>query len=271
MNKLFINNIGDLAEAQRASFYRFLSKGIKEELINFRNPFIAKIRRTLEEKETLGLVLVYLYPNEIKLKGPNFSLQTCLKNDMTYSIQLFVRGEYSYYIDKKKNNDNIKQSEEENKINLIEIKKKPKNNNTGKNSKKIFIKQDIFLGEIPLMTEEGTFLINGCERVVISQIIRSPGIYFRKEFVSARKTLYTATIISNKGLWTKFILDRKDSKKKKKTLEDDIKKELDKDRIYIKVTNFKAKLSEGKDKDADSDTNKLFVYDLLRYFGLNFE
>jgi DNA-directed RNA polymerase beta subunit len=102
MNKLFINNIGDLAEAQRASFYRFLSKGIKDELSNFRNPFIAKIRKTFDDKENLGLVLVYLYPNEIKLKGPNFNFQTCLKNDMTYSIQLYVGGEYSYYVDTKK-------------------------------------------------------------------------------------------------------------------------------------------------------------------------
>ena len=44
MNKLFTNNIGDLAEAQRASFYRFLSKGISEELTNFPNPFLAKIK-----------------------------------------------------------------------------------------------------------------------------------------------------------------------------------------------------------------------------------
>ena len=44
MNKIFLNNIGDLAEAQRASFYRFLSIGISEELVNFPNPFIAKIR-----------------------------------------------------------------------------------------------------------------------------------------------------------------------------------------------------------------------------------
>ena len=271
MNKLFINNIGDLAEAQRASFYRFLSKGIKEELINFRNPFIAKIRRTFDDKETLGLVLVYLYPTEIKLKGPNFNFQTCLKNDMTYSIQLYVGGEYSYYIDKKKNAEGIKIDEEEIKLLSNEIKKKVKVSSTPKTSKKIFIKQDIFLGEIPLMTEEGTFLINGCERVVISQIIRSPGIYFRKEFVSARKTLYTATIISNKGLWTKFILDRKDSKKKKKNIDSDIKKEFDKDRVYIKVTDFKTKLSDLKDKDLDSDNTRLFVYDLFRYFGLNFE
>ena len=63
------------------------------------------------------------------------------------------------------------------------------------------------------MTEEGTFILNGCERVIISQIIRSPGVYFRKEFGLGRKVIYTATLISNKGLWTKIILDQKEDKK----------------------------------------------------------
>jgi DNA-directed RNA polymerase beta subunit len=94
---------------------------------------------------------------------------------------------------------------------------------TGKNKlkepfkKKVRAKVDIFFGEIPLMTEEGTFILNGCERVIISQIIRSPGVYFRKEFGTVRKTIYTATIISNKGLWTKIILDQTDPKKEKNT------------------------------------------------------
>jgi DNA-directed RNA polymerase beta subunit len=65
---------------------------------------------------------------------------------------------------------------------------------------------------VPLMTEEGTFIVNGCERIVISQIIRSPNLFFRKEFGTKRKTVYTATIISNKGLWTKFVLDKRKRK-----------------------------------------------------------
>ena len=93
MNKLFVNNIGDLAEAQRASFYRFLSLGISEELSNFPNPFIAKIRISVRKKLPC---LVYLYPNEIKLKGPNHNLETCLKKDLSYTIQLYIPGEYSY-------------------------------------------------------------------------------------------------------------------------------------------------------------------------------
>jgi DNA-directed RNA polymerase subunit beta len=253
MNKLFVNNIGDLAEAQRASFYRFLSSGISEELSNFPNPFLTKIR-TVGRKKLPSLV--YLYPNEIKLKGPNFPIDTCLKRDMSYSIQLYISGEYSYLID----------TITENLFTEEQLSLKPVKN------KKIRVKQDIFFGEIPLMTEEGTFLINGCERVIISQIIRSPGIYFRKEFNNSRKTIYTATIISNKGLWTKFVLDQKESKKLKKEkegLSNSIKE--NKDRIYIKLADSKNKTTESKEKDSDSDMNKVFIYDLIRYFGLNLE
>eukprot|EP01041_Mallomonas_annulata_P000021 gene21-24_t len=197
MNKIFVNNIGDLSEAQRASYYRFLINGISEELVNFPNPFFAKIKIFGRKKIAC---LVYIYPNEIKLKGPQFTINNCLRRDMTYAIQLYIRGEYSYYTDHK--NDFIS-NESYNEIKLSKRKK----------IKTVRVAQDIFFGEIPLMTEEGTFIVSGCERIVISQIIRSPGIYFRKEFAS-RKTLYTATIISNKGLWTKFTLDQEELKDK---------------------------------------------------------
>jgi hypothetical protein len=83
MNKIFLNNIGDLGEAQRASFYRFLSFGISEELLNFPNPFIAKIRTNGKKKLPC---LVYLYPAEVKLKGPNFSIDNCLKRDNNFAF-----------------------------------------------------------------------------------------------------------------------------------------------------------------------------------------
>ena len=253
MNKLFVNNIGDLAEAQRASFYRFLSLGISEELSNFPNPFIAKIRISGRKKLPC---LVYLYPNEIKLKGPNHNLETCLKKDLSYTIQLYIPGEYSYPSIQLKKDVNLSKSINENAENsLSKILR----------NKRIRIKQDIFFGEIPLMTEEGTFIISGCERVVISQIIRSPGIYFRKEFTMSGKTIYGATVISNKGLWTKFILDLKPKNKEKDKLKDD---EEQKDRIYIKLNDFKNKISEEKE-DIHDNSNKLFIYDLIRYFGLN--
>ena len=99
MNKLFINNIGDLAEAQRASFYHFLSYGITEELSHFPNPFIS--RHVGSGKKTFPC-LTYFYPNDVKFKGPNFSIEKCLKKNLSYNIQIYVNGEY-YLIDTGKN------------------------------------------------------------------------------------------------------------------------------------------------------------------------
>jgi DNA-directed RNA polymerase beta subunit len=158
-----------------------------------------------------------LYCSEIKLKGPNCNLDTCVKRHISYTIQIYVSGEYSYPCDSKsdflKINSEISDfsnlEEEKLSFSLSKFTKRERVRQTR-------VKQDIFFGEIPLMTEEGTFLINGCERVIISQIIRSPGIYFRKEFgISSFKANYSATIISNKGLWTKFILDTPKRKLKK--------------------------------------------------------
>jgi DNA-directed RNA polymerase subunit beta len=266
MNKIFVNNIGDLAEIQRASFYRFLSTGITEELANFPNPFIAKIKVPTRTTKRVLPCFVYLYTHDIKLKGPNYSIDNCLKRDISYTIQLYIPGEYSYSFDpildirKKEPEKNLKTKKKINTIN--QIKSLP--------SKKIRVKQDIFFGEIPLMTEEGTFIISGCERIVISQIIRSPGVYFKKEFSKSGKTSYTATIISNRGLWTKFILDTPKSESKAK------QPKAEKDRIYMKLNDFKSNSSSSeeklKKKEKDkSDEHKLFIFDLLRYLGLNYQ
>jgi DNA-directed RNA polymerase subunit beta len=260
MNKLFLNNIGDLGEAQRASYYRFLSKGISEELANFPNPFVSKIKVPTRIQKRALSCLVYLYTNDIKLKGPTFSIDLSLRRDMSYAIQLYIPGEYSYNYDEKLDTKNLDE--------FVSIENKKTNDkstflkNRKNTLKKIRVKQDIFFGEIPLMTEEGTFIISGCERVIISQIIRSPGVYFRKEFGTTKKAIYTATIISNKGLWTKFVLDEKINRDTKK---------VDRDRIYIKLNDFKIKSSETKEKKDESDDDKLFIYDLIRYFGLNIQ
>jgi DNA-directed RNA polymerase subunit beta len=267
MEKLFTNNFGDLVEAQRASFYRFLAYGIAEEFSAFPNPFLAKIRTS--EKKRFPC-FVYLYPNEIKLKGPNFTIENCLKQDLSYSIQIYIPAEYSYPVEQK-TDFSFSSSKQVTKITP---------------SKKLQITQDIFFGEIPLMTEEGTFIISGCERVIISQIIRSPGIYFRKEFNNTRKAICTATVISNKGLWTKFFLDQNDEKKKKDT--EKIGKSSF-ERIYIKFTDYKTKVSsvmkeenfqnDEEDSQIDNfdeedfkeDESKLSIYELIRYFGITFE
>ncbi|MBI1859151.1 MAG: DNA-directed RNA polymerase subunit beta [Candidatus Melainabacteria bacterium] len=68
----------------------------------------------------------------------------------------------------------------------------------------------MFVGEIPMMTDRGTFIINGAERVVVSQIVRSPGIYFKREVDPSGKRTFNATLIPNRGAWLKFESDNND-------------------------------------------------------------
>ena len=69
---------------------------------------------------------------------------------------------------------------------------------------------DVFMGDFPLMTESGTFVINGAERVVISQLVRSPGTYFKMEYDKTGKELHSATIIPNRGAWLEYETDSND-------------------------------------------------------------
>jgi DNA-directed RNA polymerase subunit beta len=70
--------------------------------------------------------------------------------------------------------------------------------------------QEIFIGEMPHMTPYGTFIINGAERVIVSQIVRSPGVYFKREIDPSGKRTYSATIIPSRGAWLKFETDSKE-------------------------------------------------------------
>ena len=70
--------------------------------------------------------------------------------------------------------------------------------------------QDIFVGDVPLMTETGTFVINGAERVVVSQLVRSPGVYFGTQYDKSGKKLFTGTVMPNRGLWIEYETDSND-------------------------------------------------------------
>ncbi|MEB3283832.1 MAG: DNA-directed RNA polymerase subunit beta [Candidatus Sericytochromatia bacterium] len=70
--------------------------------------------------------------------------------------------------------------------------------------------QEIFVGDLPVMTDQGTFIINGAERVIVSQIVRSPGVYYKRETDPSGKKVYSATIIPNRGAWLKFETDVND-------------------------------------------------------------
>ncbi len=70
--------------------------------------------------------------------------------------------------------------------------------------------QEVFMGDFPLMTEMGTFIINGAERVIVSQLVRSPSVYYSGKFDKNGKKGYTATVIPNRGAWLEYETDAKD-------------------------------------------------------------
>lgn len=69
--------------------------------------------------------------------------------------------------------------------------------------------QDVFFGDFPLMTESGTFVINGAERVIVSQLVRSPGVYYNSDFDKNGRQIYGTTVIPNRGAWLEFESDAK--------------------------------------------------------------
>jgi len=111
---------------------------------------------------------------EHSLGDPKYSIEECRERDMTYSAPLRVR------------------------VRLItaesgEIKGIPD--------------QEIFMGDFPLMTDKGTFMINGAERVIVSQLVRSPGVYYSQDVDTNSRPTYNATIIPNRGAWIEFETD----------------------------------------------------------------
>ncbi len=120
-----------------------------------------------------------------RLGEPAFSLRECQSKGLTYSAALRV------------------------KVRLVLFDKDSKDARVIKSIKE----QDVYMGEIPLMTEHGTFVINGTERVVVSQLHRSPGVFFdhdRGKNHSSGKVLYSARIIPYRGSWLDFEFDSKD-------------------------------------------------------------
>ncbi len=69
--------------------------------------------------------------------------------------------------------------------------------------------QDVFFGDFPLMTKQGTFIINGAERVIVSQLVRSPGVYFHSETDKNSRVTYGTTVIPNRGAWLEYETDAK--------------------------------------------------------------
>jgi len=167
--KAFLTTLPDFVEIQRASFCWFLEKGLNEELEKFSS--ITDLYSNTE---------LNFFGQEYKIRKPKYNILESKYRDTTYAVRVYVPMSIKFL-----ENFDLPKIEKEN------------------------FKTYVFIGELPLMTDRGTFIINGCERVVINQIIRSPGIYYKEDFLKNGQQIYSATLIPSRGSWLKFEIDKK--------------------------------------------------------------
>ena len=110
-----------------------------------------------------------------ELREPKYSYLTCKEHDYTYCSKLYAK---------------------------LRLRNTESSDGTLKD-------EEVFMGDIPLMTESGTFIINGAERVIVSQIVRSPGAYLSKEMDKTGRYIYNADLIPSRGTWLEFETDQK--------------------------------------------------------------
>ncbi|NLC66201.1 MAG: DNA-directed RNA polymerase subunit beta [Clostridium sp.] len=155
---------------------------------------------------------VFDMPNliEIQLDSYNWFLNEGLKEvfDDISPISNYGGNLILSFVDFYLDRDEIKYSIEECKDRdatysaPIKVKIRLENIETGE-----IKEQTVFMGDFPVMTDQGTFIINGAERVVVSQLVRSPGVYYNKSVDKNGKDLYSATVIPNRGAWLEFDTD----------------------------------------------------------------
>ncbi|MBW4500738.1 MAG: DNA-directed RNA polymerase subunit beta [Scytonema hyalinum WJT4-NPBG1] len=121
-----------------------------------------------------GKLELHFLGHNYKLKEPKYNVDEAKRRDSTYAVQMYVPTR------------------------LI-------NKETGE-----IKEQEVFIGDLPLMTDRGTFIINGAERVIVNQIVRSPGVYYKSEIDKNGRRTYSASLIPNRGAWLKFETDRND-------------------------------------------------------------
>ena len=121
-----------------------------------------------------GKLELHFLGKDFKLKRPKYDVDEAKRRDSTYAVQMYVPTR------------------------LI-------NKETGE-----IKEQEVFIGDLPLMTDRGTFIINGAERVIVNQIVRSPGVYYKSETDKNGRRTYNASLIPNRGAWLKFETDKND-------------------------------------------------------------
>lgn len=118
--------------------------------------------------------------------------------NLVLSFEAFNLGEAKYDVDECKERDVTHSAPLRVNVRLI-------NRETGE-----IKEQEVFMGDFPLMTDTGTFIINGAERVIVSQLVRSPGAYYGETIDASGKKLYNATVIPNRGAWLELETDAND-------------------------------------------------------------
>ena len=174
--------VPNLIEIQSRSYDKFLQKDIpmdSREEAGLQAAF-KSVFPIMDYNETASLELIGYFVGE-----PKFSIRDCLQKGITYAAPLKIRVKLNLWEAEESGNKRLKESRE----------------------------QEVYIGEMPLMTETGTFIVNGTERVIVSQLHRSPGVFFShdkgKTHASGR-LLYSSRVIPSRGSWLDFEFDTKD-------------------------------------------------------------
>ena len=176
-------DIPNLIQVQKSSYDLFLNSGDQSQPLDGEgiNAVFQSVFPIKDFNETA--VLEYV---KYDLEKPKYDVEECMQRDMTYSAPLKVT------------------------LRLIVF---DVDEDTGARSVKDIKEQDVFMGDLPLMTPNGTFVVNGTERVIVSQMHRSPGVFFdhdRGKTHSSGKLLFASRIIPYRGSWLDFEFDAKD-------------------------------------------------------------
>ena len=173
----------NLIEVQRSSYEQFLQRDVRPAERNgdgleavFKSVFPIK---DFNERAVLEYV-------SYEFEDPKYDVEECIQRDMTFAAPLKV------------------------KLRLIVFEN---DEETGARSVKDIKEQDVYMGDIPLMTDKGTFIVNGTERVIVSQMHRSPGVFFdhdKGKTHASGKLLFAARVIPYRGSWLDFEFDAKD-------------------------------------------------------------
>ena len=173
----------NLIEVQRSSYEQFLQRDVRPADRNgdgleavFKSVFPIK---DFNERAVLEYV-------SYEFEDPKYDVEECIQRDMTFAAPLKV------------------------KLRLIVFEN---DEETGARSVKDIKEQDVYMGDIPLMTDKGTFIVNGTERVIVSQMHRSPGVFFdhdKGKTHASGKLLFAARVIPYRGSWLDFEFDAKD-------------------------------------------------------------